>query len=226
MITINTLDLLPTELNALLTSTQTALAAQPVLLIIDNIETTTDQDRLFAFLQELPTTVTTILTSRIKLGLGTLISLPGLDHRHSRQLIEHIATQKKLKITVAQKKAIEQITGGIPLAINYILSCAALQNSIAALNLPELLLGQPHTPDTQAFMQYCFDDLIKQLRGKFTHRILLAISLFAQPISRHAALFIADLQKYPLQPIDSPTLPNYGKISKAIPSWAVNGSID
>ncbi len=199
--TLNTLDLLPTELNILLTSTQAALAAQPVLLIIDNIETTTDQDRLFAFLQELPATVTTILTSRIKLGLGTLISLSGLERRHSRQLIEYIATQKKLKITSAQKKAIEQITGGIPLAINYILSCAALQNSIAALNLPELLLGQPHNPDSQALIQYCCNDLIKQLRGKFTHRILLAITLFDHPISRHAALFIADLQNYPLQPI-------------------------
>jgi Effector-associated domain 4 len=94
LITLNTLDLLPTELNALLASAQTALASQPVLLIIDNIETTTDQDRLLAFLQELPATVTTILTSRTKLGLGTLISLPDLDHRHSRQLIEHIATQK------------------------------------------------------------------------------------------------------------------------------------
>jgi Effector-associated domain 4/NB-ARC domain len=201
LITLNTLDLLPTELNALLASVQTALAAQPVLLIIDNIETTTDQDLLFAFLQELPTNVTTILTSRVKLGLGTLISLPGLDHRHSRQLIEHIATQKKLKITATQKKVIEQITGGIPLAINYILSCAALQNSIAALNLPELLLGKPQTPDSQAFTQYCFEDLIKQLRGKFTHRILLAISLFRHPISRPAALFVADLQNYPLQPI-------------------------
>jgi hypothetical protein len=86
-----TIDLLPTELNALLTSAQTA---QTVLLIIDNIETTTDQDRLLAFLQELPATVTIILTSRTKLGLGTLISLPDLDHRHSRQLTEHIATQK------------------------------------------------------------------------------------------------------------------------------------
>jgi Effector-associated domain 4 len=89
-----TLDLLPTELNTLLASVQTALAAQPILLIIDNIETITDQDRLLAFLQELPATVTIILTSHTKLGLGTLISLSGLDHRHSRQQIEHIATKK------------------------------------------------------------------------------------------------------------------------------------
>jgi hypothetical protein len=94
LITLNTLDLLPTELNALLASVQTVLAAQPILLIIDNIETITDQDRLLAFLQELPATVTTILTSRTKLGLGTLISLSGLDHRHSSQPIEHIATKK------------------------------------------------------------------------------------------------------------------------------------
>jgi Effector-associated domain 4/NB-ARC domain/MalT-like TPR region len=191
--TLDTLDILPTELTELLASTKQALATKATLLIIDNIETTEDQQSLFAFLHELPPTVTTLITSRIKLGLGEIISLSGLDGTDSIQLINQIATQKNLSLTHQQIELVWQKTDGIPLAINYILSCAYLAGSITALNLDRPL------PPGSDLINYCFGNLITRIRGEFTHRLLMALSLFSHPVPQAAAVFITNLQDYPLQ---------------------------
>jgi hypothetical protein len=193
LITLDTLDIIPTDLTAQLASTRQALAAQSTLLIIDNIETIEDRQSLFAFLQELPPTVTTILTSRVKLGLGEIISLYGIDRINSIILIKEIAAQKNLTITLEQIKLLVQKTSGIPLAINYLLSCAYLAGSIEKLNLDRALL-----PD-QNLTDYCFGNLVSQIRGEFTHQILMALSIFSHPVTRSAALFITNLQDNPWQ---------------------------
>jgi Effector-associated domain 4/NB-ARC domain len=190
---LNTVDVIPNQFNELLATTRQALAAQSTLLVIDNIETTEDRYNLFAFLHELPPTVTTIVTSRYKLGFGQIVSLTGLDRTNSIKLIKQITTQKNLTITPSQIESIWQITSGIPLAINYIISYAYLLGSITALNLDRIRL------QTGDLANYCFGDLMQKIRGEFTHRILMALSLFSHPASQSAAVFIADLQNYPLQ---------------------------
>jgi Effector-associated domain 4/NB-ARC domain len=194
LLTLQTLDIVPTDLAELISSTKQALAQQRTLLIIDNIETTADHEALFTFLQELPTTVTTILTSRLKLGFGTIISLGGLDLADGKALIQQIAAQKQIALTAAHIKKLSQVTGGLPLAIEYLITAAYLLGGIENLPL------QPHSSTQENLNKYCFEDLMSQLRGKFAHRILLALSLFTHPASRAAALFIADLQQYPLRP--------------------------
>jgi LuxR family glucitol operon transcriptional activator len=185
---LDTLDVPPPDLTSLLASTKQALAAQSTLLIIDNIETTLDQQSLFAFLQELPHTVTTIVTSRVKLGWGEMLSLTGLDRTHSIKLINQIATQKNLKLTPQERELILTKTDGIPLAINYILSCASVAESVAALHLDE-----PLAPDSD-LRTYCFGNLMSRIRGKFNHRLLMALSLFSHPAPQAAAVFITNLQ--------------------------------
>ncbi|NJR31618.1 MAG: hypothetical protein HC778_00505 [Chamaesiphon sp. CSU_1_12] len=191
--TLDTLDIIPTNLTELIASAKQALSAQSTLLIIDNIETTKDQQSLFAFLHELPPTVTTLVTSRIKLGLGEIISLSGLDRTDSIQLINQIATQKNLSLTPAQIELVWQKTDGIPLAINYILSCAHVAGSITDLNLE-----RPLPPDGD-LISYCFGNLMSRIRGECTHRLLMALSLFSHPAPQAAAVFITNLQDYPWQ---------------------------
>jgi hypothetical protein len=193
LINLNTLDIIPTDISAQLASTKQALAAQSTLLIIDNIETNEDRQSLYAFLYELPQTVTTILTSRVKLGLGDIIYLDGLDRASSIILINQVVAQKNLTITSEEIELIWGKTDGIPLAINYIISCAYLAGSIAALNLD---LPLPLDSD---LTNYCFSNLIEQIRGAFTHRILMALSLFSHPVSRSAAIFITNLEDYQFQ---------------------------
>jgi tetratricopeptide (TPR) repeat protein len=186
-IVLNPVDIIPTELSQLLAIAKKALAAQKTLLIIDNIENNDDRENLYAFLHELPDSVTTILTSRCKLGFGKNITLSGLDELESKKLINNIAIQKELSVTDAEKDSIWHITSGIPLAIDYIMSNARISGSIAALDLDRDMLQKTD------ISRYCFNDLLERIRGDFRYRILLAIAIFSHEAAEEAVLYVCQL---------------------------------
>jgi NB-ARC domain len=189
--TLNTYDVgvLPTDILELQTKTIAALAHQSTLLIIDNIETTDSKDlgQLYTFIHALPSTVTTIITSRTRLAWGQVISLKGLTAVDSLALIQQVATQKTLSIPLAQAKQLHDYTGGLPLAIDYLLMRAYQQGNIQPL-------AQPPTSQDD-LMKFCFAELMETFRGTFTHRLLLAFALFRHPTTAPAAYYVAGIEQ-------------------------------
>jgi NB-ARC domain len=182
----------PADRSELITKTLSALAQQRTLLIIDNIETADPNDlkQLFTFVRELPVTVTTIITSRVRLGWGQVISLKGLSVSESLQLIQQMAKQINMTITLDQAKQLHSLTSGLPLAIEYLMMRAYQQGSLQPLAQP------PSCRDD--LMRFFFAELMENLRGKFTQRLLSAFALFQHPATTAAVFFIADLAHRPL----------------------------
>lgn len=172
--TLQTLDGAPLGFNQQLEYVQDCLAQQRTLLIVDNLETLEEQDYILSLLYELPSTVKIILTSRVRLGIGTAISLGCLSQDDGLALIQHYAQEKDVSIDPVQAQSIYQQAGGLPLAIAYGMGQFAVYGK--TWDDASAHLVQPSSD----FMEYCFKKSVDQLRGEPGYRLLMALTLFTQ----------------------------------------------
>ncbi|MCX6911798.1 MAG: hypothetical protein NT167_01855, partial [Verrucomicrobia bacterium] len=103
----------PEEQNALV---EKALKRQRVLLIMDNLESVKD-DRIRAFLRNLPTPTKAIITSRESLDVADVKPLTGLRWEEAEGLIEEESRVREVPLTPHQRKRIFELTYGLPLPI-------------------------------------------------------------------------------------------------------------
>jgi hypothetical protein len=183
--TFHVVDGIPPSLRQQLEFAQDYLAQQRTLLIVDNLETLEEQEHILSLLCELPATVKVILTSRVRLGIGTALSLDCLSLEDGLALIQHYAQEKDVPVSPAQAQAIYQQAGGLPLAIAYAMGKMAVYG--AALDPEATDLVQ----SSDEFMRYCFEQSIQPLRGQPAHALLMALTLFAQSASPEALESVA-----------------------------------
>lgn len=183
--TLNLLDIAPPNIDGQIELIQSRLAQSRTLLIIDNIETLQDQDQVLSFLCELPAMVKVVLTSRVRLGIGTTISLNCLSLDDGLALIQHYAEEKDVKISSAQAKFIYQQSSGLPLAIAYGVGQLAVYGST-----PDITLTDLEEPCND-FMQYCFAEIVQQLAGQPTYTLLMVLALFPRLTSLKALEYVA-----------------------------------
>ena len=93
-----------------------ALKRQRVLLIMDNLESVKD-DRIKAFLRNLPHGTKAIITSRESLDVADVKALTGLLWEEAEALIEEECLVRKVPLTSQQRKRIFELTSGLPLPI-------------------------------------------------------------------------------------------------------------
>jgi LuxR family glucitol operon transcriptional activator len=179
------LDSMPLLLSQQLELLQESLAHQRTLLIIDNLETLEGSEHILSLLGELPATVKVILTSRVRLGVGTTLSLDCLSVEDGLALIQHYAQEKAVAISPAQAQAIYQQTGGLPLAIAYGVGQVAVYGMFPA-QIPAAL-----TQSNSDFMRYCFEESVQRVRGQSAHTLLMALTLFRQSASVEALTWTA-----------------------------------
>ena len=176
---------IPPDLGDLLAFVRESLARQSTLLIVDNLETLEDQQYLSSFLRELPPTVKTILTSRVRSGLGTAMHLDCLPPDEGLELIRHQAQEKDIQLSPSDCRALYQKTGGLPLAIVYAIGQVAVYG-IPPEEVPIDLI-QPESN----LVRYCFEESMQLLRGQPAHQLLMTLSLFPKSASREALTQIA-----------------------------------
>jgi hypothetical protein len=173
--TLGRLHELPLELEAQILHTHKILGQHPTLLIIDNIENLTAQTDIIDFISCLPPTVKIIITSRIRLGIGQVIELQTLNAEESLALIKHQAQTHSLPIDSSQRSAIHQRTGGLPIAITYLVSLIAVAGETILDELEQLPLANTD------LALYCFSKIIQELQSRpdqTAYQILLTLSLF------------------------------------------------
>jgi hypothetical protein len=186
--TFHVIDGIPPGLRQQLEFAQDYLAQQRTLLIVDNLETLEEQEYLLSLLCELPATVKVILTSRLRFGVGTALSLDCLSVDDGLALIQHYAQEKDVPVSPAQAQAIYQQAGGLPLAIAYAMGKMAVYGAALDPEATDLVLS------SDEFMRYCFEQSVQPLRGKPAHALLMALTLFAQPASPEALASVAFAQ--------------------------------
>lgn len=158
-----------------------------VLLVIDNLETVEDRNAVANLISHFPETVKVIVTSRVPFAQpnSCSITLTHLQPEPGAELIEDLAKKQRRILSPNQISSIYKQTGGLPLAITYLVA-QIVTSKVSNEEIPTVL---NKTPDE--LLQFCFADLVKSLSSTPAYPYLLATALFAQYASVEAISFIA-----------------------------------
>lgn len=164
-----------------------ALAKQPTLLIVDNMETLAEEDKeqVLDFLNNVPQSTQVIITTREGLGLPP-ITIEQLTKQESYQLIDSQARSKKITIIDSQKNQIYKRFNGIPLAMIY-----AVGQRGAGYDFADILKQTLKLPSDLG--RFCFEGSITPLRGTVAHKLLMAITFFDDSSCENALSAVAGL---------------------------------
>lgn len=176
----------PDEQNALV---EKALKRQRTLLIMDNLESIKD-DRIKAFLRNLPPPTKALITSRESLDVADARPLTGLLWEAADALIGEECRVREIPLTPQQRKRIFELTSGLPLPIKLGIARMAGGGSFA---LVDRWLGNAEGE----LPAYCVKgqiDLVRE-RDPNAWAVLLACALFDREAgaSRAALGEIAEL---------------------------------
>jgi LuxR family glucitol operon transcriptional activator len=165
--------------------TRRALTQQRTLLVVDNMETV-DDERVNAFLRELPAPTKAVVTTRHRIDVAYPIRLTGMPKEDGLALIVQECAKKDVALTETEAKRLYDHTGGVPLAIAWSVAQMGYGYGVEAVLRR---LGQP----SEDIARYCFEGAMQHIRGKPAHKLLMALSLFATDASREALGYVADL---------------------------------
>lgn len=177
-----------------------------VLLIVDNLETIQEKDRIFAFLDPLP--IKSVITTRERYGYAP-IRLDALTEKESLLLIEQQLQEKGITdLSPVQKKSLYRATKGIPLAIIYSIGRLAIGSHIDAIvNTLEIQRQKDLLPNQEEecasldfqddeLVAFCFKEAVSDLqkRSKVAYYILMSIAIYKSPAPKQSILFVAGLE--------------------------------
>ena len=173
-----------------------ALRPTQTLLILDNLESLTkdDRDQLFNFVKRLPQGCKAILTSRGRIGSGSEeLILEQLDETAALATLSDLARHNKLlaKTSEAERLTIYKQTGGKPLLLRWVAgqlgrgSCRTFTDALAFLQ---------SCPKDNDPLEYTFGDLIGDFTPEET-RVLCALTYFSLPVKVEPVAEVAGLTK-------------------------------
>jgi len=159
-----------------------ALTGTRALLILDNLESLTpeDRERIVEFVSDLPGVCKAILTARRRIGRGiNLIELDKLDEAAALATLADIAEHNKLlaRASVDDHRTLWQATAGIPLLLRWTAgqlgrgACRTITDAIAFLR---------SCPDKNDPLEFIFGDLVDEFTADET-QILCALTYFTLP---------------------------------------------
>lgn len=168
---------------------QKALSLQRTLLIVDNLETVTDE-RIRAFLYHLPMSTKCIITSREWVDVASVLKLTGLPQEEAEKMIVEEAAARDIELQATERQRLFERSSGLPLPIK--LSIARIASGETFSQILRWL-GDA----TNDLSQYCIQGQIDTAyqRDVNAWRLLIACSLFDQDaaVSRDALGYTADL---------------------------------
>ncbi len=159
-----------------------ALTGTRALLILDNLESLTpeDRERIVEFVSDLPGVCKAILTARRRIGRGiNLIELDKLDEAAALATLADLAGHNKLlaRASVDDHRTLWQATAGIPLLLRWTAgqlgrgSCRTIPAAIAFLR---------SCPEKNDPLEFIFGDLVNEFSADET-QILCALTYFTLP---------------------------------------------
>jgi tetratricopeptide (TPR) repeat protein len=162
-----------------------ALTRQRTLLIVDNLETV-DDERVNAFLRELPAPTKAIVTTRHRIDVAYPVRLTGMSRVEGTSLIAQECARRSVTLSDAQSARLYDRTGGVPLAIVW--SVAQVDYGYGVENVLRRL------GDAKGdIARFCFEGTMERIDGEPAHALLMALALFVPDASREALGYVADL---------------------------------
>jgi tetratricopeptide (TPR) repeat protein len=162
---------------------QDTLAKYRTLLIVDNLETVTDQEDVLAFLYELPPTVKAVITTREQI-IFVPVRLTSMPEQDGLSLIQQEAQEKGVSLSDSDRLNLYQATGGIPVAISY--AIGQLANGFL---MQEVLQKIAHPKGNVS--RFCFETSVQSFRNQPAHHLLMALALFPSSADQDALVQVA-----------------------------------
>ena len=153
-----------------------ALTRQRTLLIVDNLETV-DDDRVLNFIREVPDPTKVIVTTRHRIDVAYSIRLMGMNESEAMEFIVSESNKRQVELTKYEKEQLFRRTGGIPLAITWILSQISFGYTVETLLRR---LGQP----LNDISKFCFEEVIARIRDRASYELLQTLALFPSDVNR------------------------------------------
>jgi NB-ARC domain len=163
----------------------TALAKQATLLIVDGINDigSNESNKIFEFLNDLPTSTKVIITTRQKALSYSHVSLEPLSKKDSNKFILEQVKDKNISIPVADVEKITDVARGVPIALIY----------AAGLYTNEYIFDTVANSSDTDPGEICFKYLIKSLDSSLAYHLLLLLSFFPSKVSKSILLSITEL---------------------------------
>lgn len=155
------------------------------LLILDNLETI-DDEKVIAFIKELPAPTKVIVTTRHYIDAPFPIHLLGMPRQDADELITQECEKKGIILSSADIESLFIRTAGIPLAIVWSLALMGIGYKIEAV-LEKLGNAE------EDISRFCFGEILEAICQKPAYKILLSLALFTTDAGRDALGFIAEL---------------------------------
>ncbi len=159
-----------------------ALRPMQALLLLDNLESLTkdDRDQLFTFVKRLPQGCKAILTSRRRIGSGSeLLILEQLDQAAALETLADLARRNPLlaRTSEAERIALYTQTGGKPLLLRWVAGQLGRGSCRTLIDALQFLRSCP--PDNDP-LEFIFGDLAREFTAEEI-RSLIALTYFKQP---------------------------------------------
>jgi tetratricopeptide (TPR) repeat protein len=177
-----------------------ALGPTQALLILDNLESLTknDRDQLFTFVKRLPQGCKAILTSRRRIGSSAdLLILEKLDEAAALETLAALARHNPLlaKTSDGERRSLYKQTDGKPLLLRWVAgqlgrgSCRTIADALAFL--------RSCPPDNDP-LEFVFGDLAQEFTADET-QVLVALSYFTLPAKVEHIATVAGRGEQPVE---------------------------
>jgi transcriptional regulator with XRE-family HTH domain len=190
------------DLGSQLRDTIDALGEYRTLLIIDNLETIEGQEVVIKFINDIlrsRDTVTILITTRSKakwLFEPCKLDLKKLNHEETLELIDICLENNRYprQLTEQERQVLCRITDGIPLAVKNYVGLLGRGHSVSYIERRHKK-GQGNL--TKFLFEECVNDLknSEDLKSRNSYKLLLAMSILADPLRRDAIIKIAGLEE-------------------------------
>ena len=178
-----------------------ALRSNKVLLILDNLESLTkdDRDQLLTFVRRLPDGCKAILTSRRRIGSGSeSLILEKLDEAAALETLAELARHNRLlaKTNEAERLTLWRQTGGNPLLLRWVAGQLGRGSCRTFTDALHFLRSCPPENDP---LEFVFGDLANEFTDDET-QVLVALTYFTLPAKVEHIVTLADLNTALVEP--------------------------
>jgi tetratricopeptide (TPR) repeat protein len=168
------------------------LKKQRNLLIVDNIDALDDveQRKVISFIDYVPSPTKVIITSRCQISSSVSVKINSLNENDSIKLILNQFEQKQLNLISPDQIAyrLYKKFQGIPIAL--ICAVGQLSLNFTIESVLDTHNSNPNsTPEELAF--FCFENSLKPLKGKPSHKLLMAMVIFSNSSCRKAIIHVS-----------------------------------
>lgn len=173
-----------------------ALQTDQALLILDNLESLTEEDRaqIRTFLHRLPAGCKAIVTSRPGMGSGEVeLHLYELDQEAALQTIEKLSKGNKLleRSSLAERTALYEQVGGNPLLLHWV---AGQVGSDRCRNLVDAIKRLTSCPANNDPLEFILGDLVEKLNPSQV-KMLCTLNYFTAPVQVRYIAPLAELDE-------------------------------